>query len=162
MEKSVEKPVMKWILLFLLFFGQSWAQVQQEDQQVKDMHDPFIYKGQERSLVQWRDLDPKIWLDYKAWEVERAYRDQNPQWRIELRDILLSELVGKVVSCIGTCKIYRGKVFVNASYRSKIYEGDEIQTTEDSYAWVFLMDGTLVRIAPKSSISFKEINERFK
>lgn len=158
MEKSVEKEDMKWILLFLLFSSQSWAQIVQEGLQVKDMHDPFVYKGQERSLVQWRDHDPKVWLDYKAWEVERAYRDQNPNWRIELRDILLSELVGKVVSCIGTCKIYRGKVFVNASYRSKIYEGDEIQTTEDSYAWVFLMDGTLVRIAPKSSISFKEIN----
>lgn len=154
MEKSVEKVGMKWILLFLLISSNTWSQ----EQVIKEMRDPYIYKGQKKSLIQWRDLEPKLWMDYKSWEVERYYRDKNPNWRVELRDILQNELMGKVVSCIGTCKVYRGKAFVNASFRSKIYEGDEIQTTEDSYAWVFLMDGTLVRIAPKSSISFKEIN----
>ncbi|EQC47119.1 hypothetical protein M900_0802 [Bacteriovorax sp. Seq25_V] len=43
-------------------------------------------------------------------------------------------------------------------YRSEVMEGDEIQTSADSYLWIFLYDGTLVRLAPKSSITFKEIN----
>lgn len=145
---------MKWLFILLFITQVCFGQ----DQKSIDPSDPFIYRGQKRSLIQWKDLDSKLWLDYRSWLVESTYRDQNPQWKMELRDILLSELVGKVLSCIGTCKVYRGKAYVNASYRSKIYEGDEVQTTENSYAWIFLMDGTLVRISPNSSISFKEIN----
>src|SRR5690606_4233162 len=47
---------------------------------------------------------------------------------------------------------------VYAQYRSRIHEGDEIVTDKNSMAWVMLIDGTLLRISPNSSISFNDVN----
>ncbi|MBT3982237.1 MAG: hypothetical protein HOE90_12840 [Bacteriovoracaceae bacterium] len=68
------------------------------------------------------------------------------------------EIVGRVISCIGDCRIYRGEGFARASYRSTIKEGDDLFTLNDSFMWVYLLNGTMVRMAPYTSVSLKEIN----
>jgi hypothetical protein len=52
----------------------------------------------------------------------------------------------------------RGQSFFNPSFRTAVYEGDEVLTIGESYAWIFLFDGTMVRLSPESSVSFNEIN----
>lgn len=142
------------IFIFLLLSNLSWAQVNKEF----IVHDPMNFKGQKRSLIDWDGLNLDEHLDYNVWEAETLTKKNNPLYRVFQREKLLRESVGKIISCIGTCRLYRGKGYVNASFRSKIIEGDDVVTDKDSYAWIFLVDGTLVRIAPHSSISFKEIN----
>ncbi len=142
---------MKWILIFLLSF-EVMAQAQ------KGPHDPYHFKGQKRSLIRWNEVDEKLWLDYETWKTEALAQAKSTEWFLEKRELNLTEVMGKVISCVGVCRIYRGKAYINASYRSKILEGDDVLTDNDSYAWVYMMDGTLVRISAKSSISFKEIN----
>ncbi|MFZ4713477.1 MAG: hypothetical protein ACOYL6_07195 [Bacteriovoracaceae bacterium] len=150
---------MKWISLLFIYFlsGSTLAQSPSKVEE-KTLHDPYHFKGQKRSLIQWNNIDSKVWLDYEDWKTQALSREKNANWFLEKREKELTELMGKVISCVGTCHIYRGKAAVNASYRSKIYEGDDVLTDDDSYAWIYMMDGTLARISPHSSVSFKEIN----
>lgn len=120
--------------------------------------DNVFFKGQDFSLVDWENLDPIRWLDFDTWRANRAFRDENQDWKLKLRERSRDELVGKVISCVGSCKIFRGKQFSQAHYLSRIKEGDEVMTDEDSYMWIYLMDGTLVRVSPHTSISFNEFN----
>lgn len=115
-------------------------------------------KGQTYSLIPWKTLDPEKWLDIDQWLVERNEKDKSPDWKQRLRDDVNSELVGKVLQCKGTCRVYRGNSSSRVQHLSRIQEGDEVHTDDDSQAWVYLMDGTLVRISPKSSVSFQEVN----
>lgn len=115
-------------------------------------------KRQKFSLIPWSNLDPEEWLNVDRWFLERKIKDENPDWKLRLRDARQLEMVGKVLQCKGECPLYRGTMPANAQYLSRILEGDELRTEKDSVAWVFLMDGTLVRLGPESSISFQEIN----
>lgn len=120
--------------------------------------DNIFFKGQNFSLIDWENLDPIAWLDYDNWKANREFRDKNKDWKIKQRESSWDEIVGKVISCVGTCKIYRGMIPSNARHLSRIKEGDEVVTEANSYMWIFLMDGTLVRISPHTSISFNEFN----
>lgn len=115
-------------------------------------------KGQTFSLIPWDELDPEEWLDISQWIVERSLKDKMPDWQMRLRDDRHHELVGKMLRCRGICKIYRGTRAASGQYLSRINEGDEIVTDKDSAAWIFLADGTLVRISSETSVSFLEIN----
>lgn len=115
-------------------------------------------RGQRYSIIPWGDQTPENFLDINIWLAERAKKDLEPDWKMRVRDQRHAELMGKVLSCIGTCEIYRGINSAKASYRSKLYEGDEIQIKTDSYAWVYLMDGTLVRLSSDTSVNFQELN----
>ncbi len=127
---------------------------------IADEHDlPYIYKNQKQSLINWKEISPLEWFDYQHWLEERFIKDQNPNWRIDLQDEVSFEDVGKVLDCVGSCRVYRGEDgFFSGDYLSKIVEGDELVTGDHSYAWIYLLDGTMVRLSPNSSISFKEIN----
>lgn len=118
----------------------------------------FLYEGQTRSLIEWQDIDAEDWLDLERWKNERAVKDQWPHWRVTLREQRLTEGVGRVLDCRGECRVYRGSGQTRARHRSGIVEGDEVRTIGDSYAWIFLYDGTMVRLAPESSITFQEMN----
>jgi hypothetical protein len=120
--------------------------------------DNVFFKGQGFSLINWEDTNPINWLDFDTWRANRNFRDTHKNWKLKRRERDKKELLGKVISCVGTCGIYRGKIAANASYLSRVLEGDEITTAKDSYMWLFLMDGTLVRISPETSISFNEFN----
>ncbi len=116
------------------------------------------YGRQNYDLIDWKKLNVEYWGDLATWKSERELKDQYPRWKVAFKQRALVELVGRFVDCVGECLSFRADGHAHMQYRSAIMEGDEIQTGKDSYAWIFLMDGTLVRLSPNTSISFKEIN----
>lgn len=119
---------------------------------------PAPKKGQNHSIIPWSTLDPEEWLSIKNWMIERNVKDQLPHWKINLRHAVHKELFGKVLQCKGSCSVYRGNSSTKVQHLSRIHEGDEFRTESDSVAWIYLMDGSLLRVSPNSSISFHEIN----
>lgn len=115
-------------------------------------------KGQNHSIIPWSTQDPEEWLSINSWLLERGIKDVTPDWKIRLRQAELKELAGKVLHCHGICQIYRGSSKSSARYLSRLLEGDEIKTGKNSVAWVFLMDGTLFRLSPETSVSLYEFN----
>lgn len=115
-------------------------------------------KGQGYSIIPWKDINPEKFLDIETWLVERAIKDRNPDWQIRLRDLRHNELVGKVIQCKGKCPVYRGENPADVQHLSRILEGDEVHTEKDSVLWIYLMDGTLLRLSGEASLSFHEIN----
>ena len=122
----------------------------------KTDYDISLLKDRSRSLIRWDD--PSAALDIRRWINERDMRDLEPGWKVRQRLAAQPERVGKVISCIGDCQIYRGLFPNRARWLSRVEEGDEIHTGVNSYVWLSLIDGTLVRIAPESSVSFLEVN----
>ncbi len=119
---------------------------------------PGWMEPQPKSYIRWERVDTDNWLDFKAWKRESALKDQNPHWRTNRQDLALQESIGRVLHCIGYCHIYRGEGFANAQFRTRFQEGDEIVTLKNSYMWLVLLDGTMVRLSPETSVTFKEIN----
>ncbi len=141
-----------FITLFLLF-SSSLILAQSEKYQ-----ENYYYQGVKKSLVEWDKLDPVDFLDYDLWLRDVKLRDKWPEWEKTIREKNQREKVGKVLHCVGKCRFYRGIGYYNGQFRSTVLEGDEIHTGENSYAWVFLFDGTMVRLSPYTSITFKELN----
>jgi len=117
----------------------------------------LFYKGQDQSLINWEKLD-KSWMDFRKWKLTLKYKEENTDWEILIKNRQMREVLGRGIQCVGTCQLYRGIKNNNLNFRSLLLEGDEVMTEADSYAWIFLLDGTLVRISPNSSISLREIN----
>ncbi|HXH76493.1 MAG TPA: hypothetical protein VNJ08_16095 [Bacteriovoracaceae bacterium] len=115
-------------------------------------------KGQGHSLIPWSTLDPEDWLSVQRWLIENEIKTKKPDWLLRLRDDRQLELVGKIMSCKGICPVYRGTMPANGSYLTRLIEGDEIRTEKNSVAWIFLIDGSLIRLGPESSLSLQEIN----
>lgn len=118
----------------------------------------YRYKGYKNSLIQWEKIDPIRWMEFKQWKKELEDKNNNSLWRISTRELELTEPIGRVLGCSGSCVLHRGLGFSEVSFRSLVLEGDELSTKKDSYLWVFLFDGTLVRLSAESSISLQEIN----
>lgn len=114
-------------------------------------------KGQGYSIIPWKGINPEGFLNIDYWMTDRALKDVTPDWKIRLRDQRHSELMGKVLKCVGSCPVFRGTEKAKVEHLSRILEGDEFKTEKDSYAWIYLMDGTLVRIGAESSVSFNEM-----
>ncbi len=64
---------------------------------------------------------------------------------------ILMEFEGRVVSA------KKGHFFPHKGY--KVFEGDTLSTGDKSYAYLLLRDGMILFLAPKSSVSFKEISQ---
>lgn len=118
----------------------------------------IYFKDQKHSLTRWEQLDPNRWLSFDEWRKKRSLKDKQPSWETILQEKRLREIMGRVVECRGDCRLYRGQGFNKTGFRSSVREGDEYITLGDSYAWIYLMDGSLVRISPDSSVTFKEFN----
>lgn len=114
-------------------------------------------KGQEHSIIPWKGIDPEGFLNIEFWMTDRQLKDVTPDWKIRLRDQRHMELMGKVLKCVGTCPVYRSVDKAKVEYLSRIQEGDEFRTEKDSYAWIYLMDGTLLRLGAETSVSFHEM-----
>ena len=116
------------------------------------------FKGQAKSLINWKELNHDSWLNFNTWRDERSKRDKIANWKLKLRQSTYEERFGEIIACIGTCRVFRGpnEIMINAS--SRIYEGDEVQTLEDSSLWLLSADGTLFRLSAKTSITLNEIN----
>ncbi len=115
-------------------------------------------KNQKHSLIAWDRVDPESWMDIQLWLRERGIKDKIPDWKLRLRDDRQFEHMGKILKCRGSCEVYRGTMKASVQHLSRLDEGDELRTGEDSAAWIFLIDGTLMRVGPKSSVSLQEIN----
>lgn len=120
--------------------------------------DDLYFKDQQRNTLKWGQVKEKQWLSFKVWKDERKLKDQNVAWRNEVRASGHDAIIGKVIKCIGVCHTYRGVKKVSVEFQSLIKEGDEFSTDRDSYAWIFLVNGSLVRVAPNTSLSLLEIN----
>lgn len=115
-------------------------------------------KGQRYSIIPWSTLDAEEWLSIESWLIHREVKDSTPDWKIRLRHIDHKEIVGRVLQCRGQCSLYKGINKSSAQHLSIITEGDEFKTEKDSVAWIYMMDGSLLRISPDSSVSLQEIN----
>jgi hypothetical protein len=116
------------------------------------------YKGENKSLIQWRYLDAYDWLDYLKWEENLKKRESMDDFREMKRNASQQEIVGTILKCIGDCLIYQGTQPVNSQFRSRLREGEVLETTKGSHAWVLLVDGTLLRLSSHTTVSFNEIN----
>lgn len=115
-------------------------------------------KGQTYSIIPWKDLDPEEFLSIDQWIKGRVIKDSHPDWMIRMRDSRHQELIGKILQCRGVCSVYRGSTKVNVQHLSRIQEGDELRTEKDTVAWVFTIDGGLLRLSPETSLVFYEVN----
>lgn len=117
-----------------------------------------LFKDQKNSGTKWGEVNIKSFLSLKDWKDQTYERDLFPEWETVIRERNNREVVGRFFQCIGNCRIDRGQSFFKPNHKTAIYEGDEIQTVGDSYAWIFLFDGTMVRLSPESSINLNELN----
>lgn len=116
------------------------------------------FKGEKASIIDWSRTTHEQWYDLGLWKREAEVKKLVPDWERNIRETSRLEMVGRVLDCYSTCRIYRGLGFSNVQHLSSIYEGDEISTGDDGYLWIYLFDGTMVRLSPQSSISFQEVN----
>lgn len=144
------------IILCAAVTGKIYAQEWKADIERTDF-DRNLVRQQTNSLINWQE-DPKDFLSIEKWMTERQLKDEQPGWRIRQRISARPELMGRVFSCIGSCKLFRGAKPHSVRYGSRVYEGDEIHTDKNSYLWAYLLDGSLVRLAPESALGFLEIN----
>jgi hypothetical protein len=110
-----------------------------------------------RSLLRW-DGHPDQHLDVRRWIFERDLKDQEVGWVARQRLAQEPERMGRIVSCIGECWVYRNTIPTKARWLSRVMEGDEVHTGAGSYLWMALTDGALVRLAPETSVSMLEMN----
>ena len=139
------------VTLFILLSMQSFAEE-------KKYEENYYYQGMNKSMIEWDKLDPVDYLDYDLWLRDVKLKDKWPKWEKTAREKSHDEGIGKVLHCVSRCRFYRGVGFYSGQFRSTVLEGDEIHTGDDGYAWIFLFDGTMVRLSPNSSITFKEFN----
>jgi hypothetical protein len=116
------------------------------------------YKNQKFSSFDWDNIKINDFLSFKNWKERQLIKDESPEFENILRDRSNKELAAHFFQCVGSCKIERAMSYFTPQFRTNIYEGDEILTVGNSYAWIFFMDGTMVRLAPDSSITVNEIN----
>ena len=144
---------MRFLLLGALLFGSFVFSATENDEE-------YSYRHHKRSTIDWVDAyyNYKDWVNLDTWKKKRALRDKNPDWRILKRHLALEEIMARGLECSGSCRVYRGEGHFNANYLSYIKEGDQIETQKESYLWLFMLDGSLLRISPQTIISFNEIN----
>lgn len=116
------------------------------------------FQGQSKSLIQWDEIDPIQWTNFERWKNETILKDKHPDWENVVRERNVQSLMGRVLDCVGDCRLYKTQDFTRLRFRSALYQGDEITTGEDSYLWLFMLDGTMVRLSPDSSITLRELN----
>lgn len=149
---------MKWLFLIMSLALPYLSIAQDKPASASESSNIVIYRNQKRSTFDWDNLNPNKFLSYKEWLNTIKEREFVPEWESIMRERSHKEVAGHFFQCIGTCHIDRGESFFNPSLNSSIYEGDEIQTLGDSFAWIFLNDGTMVRLAAESSLTINEFN----
>ena len=117
-----------------------------------------LYKHQPRSTTDFKNTSTMQLLDFYHWKDQRLARDKMPDWKLRLSDSRHSETFAHFIQCVFRCEVYREINGINAQYMSRVLEGDEVRNDEDSYAWLMMPDGSLMRISPKTSVSLNEVN----
>ena len=112
-----------------------------------------------KNLIYWKMIDPLTWNDFDRWRVGKHLKDADPNWKEKFIDNTRREPIGFVLDCMGkSCFRFRGEVDDKIDTDNELIEGDEINTGNTAHLWAFLLDGTLVHMAPDSSLTLKEIN----
>ncbi len=148
MRASLDKRSMKLLFLIALIMINSFVLGNSQN----------LFKGQRKSLVNFQSLNVKDWMDFRKWKEEFYIRNRSKYWDALARSKEQKEEVGRVLACYGECQMQRGVGINSVQFRSKIYEGDEVRTLSRSYMWIYLFDGTILRLAPHSSLTTNEIN----
>ena len=138
---------MRYLCLTLIFFQLSLAATSKKPL--------YRLKGQGEFYHNFETMDVDRWLDRKQWLKSLKYTEKQKREEIE-RDY--REEVGRVITCIGSCRLERGEGSYELSYRSLIIEGDTIETAKDSYLWVALKNGNLLRLSSLSKLQIPEVN----
>lgn len=123
----------------------------------KEAPDLGIIKGQSRSMIDWSE-DHDSATDIHKWISQVDFKEKTPDWLKRLRHFRQMELVGNILACSGECEVVRGLTTVKGAYLSQLLEGDELKVGRDSLAWVYLHNGSLLRVSPESTVTFGEIN----
>ncbi len=142
-------------LLGLFNETMSLSVAEDKNQETVVLQDP---ESMSFGTTKWGEVNLNHFFSFEEWKNQIDDKALTPGWEILAKEKNAREVVGRFFQCAGTCRVDRGKSFFNPRYLTKIYEGDEVQATGDSYAWIFLLDGTMVRLSPESSIIFNEIN----
>lgn len=119
---------------------------------------PKYYLGQDHSVINWSKLKTNEFLDLSIWLENLSNRKKSKNWNKDHRDNLLHERAGLIINCVGTCHLYRGRNYSKVNHLSSFREGDELKTLPGSYLWVLMLDGTIVRFSPDTSVTMNEIN----
>jgi hypothetical protein len=140
------------VVLNLVLWGNFVSIISAQDQS------NILFKDEKQSQIEWERLNVKEWFSFESWLKEQRLKVADPNWSDDQKELARQEIMGRVISCVGDCRVYRGEGFNRARHLSVLRELDDLQTFADSYLWVALVDGTLLRIGPKSSVSLKELN----
>ncbi|MBL7666142.1 MAG: hypothetical protein JNM93_13485 [Bacteriovoracaceae bacterium] len=116
------------------------------------------FKDSSKSLIDFEKSDPDDLLNIDNWLNEQKIFTSKADRRRYFQERNIQELMGKVIRCVGECQLYRGKKYAKAQFLSQIYEGDLLKTNKGGYALVMLIDGSMVRVAEHTSLSFNEVN----
>lgn len=116
------------------------------------------FAKQGSSVINWDSISPEAFLDLKTWKIQREQREQHPFWKNILREQTVIESFGRVIDCVGKCILYRGSNWHPLNSRSDIREKDEVYTGKNGHLWIELVDGTTIRVSPKTSLIFNEVN----
>lgn len=126
------------------------------DRKTYEIETRFAKQG--RSVIDWKAVSPDAFLDLNTWRIQKEEREKHPFWKNILREQVNIESFGRVIDCVGKCILYRGTNWHPLNSRSEIKEKDEVYTGENGHLWIELIDGTTIRVSPKTSLIFNEIN----
>lgn len=117
----------------------------------------LYYRDQPHLTVSWESINLDRWFNHHYWKTENEKWQKNPFEKAIQIDLNYREIMGRVIECYGECLNFRDQGKNHVTFRSRLIEGDEVTTGEKSYIWIYLMEGTLIRLGPKSSLTFREI-----
>ncbi len=116
------------------------------------------FKGEKNSSTDWTGKTGDDLLDYKKWKEKALASEKSENYAILSRAKEYREVVARVISCVGTCQAQREARDYKIQQKSKLIEGDEVYTEKDSYLWLALSSGEVLRLAPETSVFLREIN----
>lgn len=118
----------------------------------------YSYGEQEEFLSEWNQLGNEDWFDLKLWKETEVSKRLNPNWRENTYLLAHKQIIGRILYCEGECKSYRGGGFAFLKKDSLVREGDDLLTSEKSFLWIQLVDGSILQFFPMASMSFREFN----
>jgi len=115
-----------------------------------------------KSLIVWDKINQNEWLNLAKWKQERKIKDsfKSADWFDKNKNI--ETQVGIILDKFGKCKIHSSNTPYFGSYKSKLFEGYEVEAKSNSLCMIMLTDGTLIRVSANSSVSINEfmINDK--
>ena len=117
----------------------------------------FQYEASLRAEVEF-GLDDRIarMLSWSWWEAENR-KAEMPKANLEV-SFLENEKMAAAIQCLGRCRNFFGRSSYPIVPYTFIREKDVVKTGKQSFLWLYLANGALMRMAPESSVSFYEIN----